>query len=64
MTRDKYRFISLNLLKKSHKNLIEWILWAADDKEISISSFCINILKKEYDLYKERGEWTDTEKRE
>ena len=60
MAKNKYHFISLNLLKKSHKNLIKWIKWMADDKETSISSFCIGILKKEYELHKEKG-WTDTE---
>ncbi len=61
MIRDKYHFISLNLLKKSHRNLIKWIKWMAHDRETSISSFCINVLKKEYEKQKEKEEWMDME---
>ncbi len=59
MGKEKFYFVSLNLLRKSHKNLIKWIKYLAKDNEISISSFCIGVLKKEYERQKESGGWTD-----
>lgn len=55
MGREKFHFISLNLLKKRHCDVIEWIKKSAEDKEMSISSFCINVLKKEYESQKENN---------
>lgn len=51
MRRDKFYFISLNFIKDKHKDLIEWIKSQADEQESSISSFCINLMKKEYRRY-------------
>lgn len=48
MARSKFNFISLNLLKDKHKGLIKWIKEESFENEMSISSFCIKILKKEY----------------
>ena len=48
MKRDKFYFISINLLRDKHKELIAWIKEQADEQESSISSFCINLMKKEY----------------
>ena len=61
MGKEKFSFISLNLLKKRHKNLIKWIKYLAEDKEMSISSFCISVLEQEYIKQKEAGKWTDME---
>lgn len=46
MTRNKFKFVTLNLLKAKHKDLIKWIVEQASDSEMSISSFCISVLKK------------------
>jgi hypothetical protein len=51
MKRDKFYFISLNLLKDKHGDVIEWVKKQADEREMSISSFCISLIK---DAYKRR----------
>ena len=50
-------FISLNLMKDKHKDLIEWIKQQSSNNEQSLSAFCISIIKK----YKESGELKEHE---
>jgi hypothetical protein len=45
-SKERLYFISLNLVKERHKDLIEWIKKSASKEERSLSSFCILILKK------------------
>ena len=45
---DDLYFISLNLHREKHKELIEWLKTLADEEEQSLSSLCIKLLK----LYK------------
>lgn len=45
-SKEKLYFISLNLVKNKHAELIKWIKESADDNEQSLSSFCILMLKK------------------
>jgi len=41
-----FYFISLNLIKDKHEDLIEWIKQQSSINEQSLSAFCISILKK------------------
>jgi hypothetical protein len=38
-------FITLNLHREKHKELIEWIKSTAEQEEQSLSSLCIKLLK-------------------
>ncbi len=42
----KFYFISLNVLRMKHAELISWIQSESSEREMSISSFCIYMLKK------------------
>jgi hypothetical protein len=44
--KEKFHFLTINLLKDRHNDLIEWIKIRAQDKEQSMSSFIISLLKK------------------
>ena len=46
MSKDKFKIISLNMLKNKHKSLIKWIYYEASNREMSVSGFCISILKQ------------------
>ena len=59
MARDRFYFITLNFIKEKHKDLIEWVKREADDREMSLSSFCISILKKYKADMEEKDEKTD-----
>lgn len=48
MARNKFTFISLNMIKDKHDDLIKWIKEESFEREMSMSAFCISILKKEY----------------
>ena len=49
--KNKYKSIQLNLLKDKHEALINWILFLSDKEEMSINSFIIRILKKEFEQW-------------
>lgn len=53
MPKDNYKSIQLNLNKKKHKDLIDWIDDMCDVEERSINSFIVSILKKELKKYVE-----------
>lgn len=40
-----YYFIHLNLQRKKHNELIDWIKKVAEENEQSLSAFCIKIIK-------------------
>lgn len=40
--------ISLNFTKQKHYELLQWIHDEADEREMSVSSFCISILKEKW----------------
>lgn len=42
------KVVSLNFDKKRHEGLLEWISKEATNNEMSVSGFCISILKKYY----------------
>ena len=44
----KSKVVSLNFDRERHKKLLEWITEKALDKEMSVSGFCISILKEYY----------------
>lgn len=43
--KNRFKVVSLNFLKKKHKKLLQRIYDEADDREMSVSAFCISILK-------------------
>lgn len=51
--REKFWFVSLNILKDKHKDLIEWIKNSSEADSRSISTFCILALE-EYRKQKEK----------
>jgi len=44
----KYYFITINLFRGRHKDLIRWIKEKAERDDRSISSFIISILKEKF----------------
>jgi hypothetical protein len=62
MRKDKTKanlyFVQLNLNKTKHEGLIEWIKAQSDNKEQSMSAFCISILKSYYEESVEDGAGT------
>ena len=49
----KFYFISLNVLRVKHAELISWIQSESSEREMSISSFCIYMLKKMKSIQKD-----------
>ena len=43
--KNRFKVVSLNFLKKKHKELLQWVYNEADSREMSVSAFCISILK-------------------
>jgi hypothetical protein len=52
-SREKFWFVSLNVLRDKNKELIEWIKTESELDQRSISSFCIRVLD-EYRKQKEK----------
>ena len=46
LDKDKFKIISLNMLKDKHRELIKWVYAEASNREMSVSGFCISILKQ------------------
>jgi hemerythrin len=53
-SKQKLYFITLNLHRKKHAELIEWIKSVAEKDEQSLSSLCIKLLKQ--CMVKEKGD--------
>lgn len=43
--KNRFKVVSLNFLKKKHKELLQWVYNEADTREMSVSAFCISVLK-------------------
>lgn len=52
----KHKTVSLNFVKEKHCDLLQWIYEEADDREMSVSAFCISILKEKWRVEEEEDE--------
>ena len=56
MSKNKFKIISLNMLKDKHRELIKWIYDEASNREMSVSGFCISILKQYMEKTNEKND--------
>lgn len=47
--KEKYWFVTLNMLRDKHRDIIDWVREQADLQDRSISSYVIQILKEKYE---------------
>lgn len=47
--KEKYWFVTLNMLRDKHRDIIDWVRKQADLQDRSISSYVIQILKEKYE---------------
>ena len=45
LNKDRFKVVSLNFIRKKHKELLKWIYDEAENREMSVSAFCISIIK-------------------